>query len=386
MTGPVFEIELSFSDTTCRALLDLAIRFGSLSIDREPPHDFVEALRRLATQDEVFGVWCKSISSAADPQSIGSNETNESLAWRALASRLPHHLAASRPRNNAFGPQLLSLCNLIVRHSALETSFSAELLRQKTEAIYHFAYGLSHELNNPLANIATRAGLLLSGESNLERKRLLDSILANAMRGSEMLADLMLVARPPQIKLEAILFAELIDEIAKQATPWADQREVRFRMELNCECSLPCDRQAMREALWALIRNAIEAMPMGGEVTFSSELVRRGEVPGCHEVARHNANANCSESDGCLVIRVADRGCGLSSHALEHCFDPYYSGREAGRGLGLGLAKAKRIVDLHAGQINLYNRVGGGCVAEIVLPLGSGNSRGTHELGSDRFG
>jgi signal transduction histidine kinase len=73
------------------------------------------------------------------------------------------------------------------------------------------------------------------------------------------------------------------------------------------------------------------------------------------------------QHDEKVCIEVADQGSGMSQAALEHCFDPYYSGREAGRGLGLGLSKAQRIVALHRGELTLSNRPGGGAVARIVL-------------------
>ena len=130
---------------------------------------------------------------------------------------------------------------------------------------------------------------------------------------------------------------------------------------MQTDCSIDVDPVALGEALWALIRNAIEAMPDGGTVSLQAQFV---------ESAR---TVNSLDSQVIVpqrvCIEVADQGTGLSAISLEHAFDPYYSGREAGRGLGLGLSRTQRIVDLHGGILTIANRPGGGCSAKILLPI-----------------
>ncbi len=76
--------------------------------------------------------------------------------------------------------------------------FERRLEEEKLAALVELAYGASHEINNPLANIATRAQVLLREEPHPERRRMLSAIHAQAMRAHEMIADLMLFARPPR--------------------------------------------------------------------------------------------------------------------------------------------------------------------------------------------
>ena len=103
------------------------------------------------------------------------------------------------------------------------------------------------------------------------------------------------------------------------------------------------DGDMIGEALRALIRNSIEAIGCQGTIVVS--LVQH---PGQH------------------MIHVADSGPGLSDKARQHAFDPYFSGREAGRGLGFGLCKAWRIAGLHAGRLDSVATHTG---AEFVLSL-----------------
>src|SRR6187401_1505053 len=105
--------------------------------------------------------------------------------------------------------------------SVSDSDFATALESAKLRALYHFAYGLSHEINNPLANIATRAQTLLVDEKDPDRRRKLATIVQQAFRAHEMIADLMLFARPPSMKPEAVDLAKLADtivaELAEQA-------------------------------------------------------------------------------------------------------------------------------------------------------------------------
>src|SRR6187401_1623614 len=102
-----------------------------------------------------------------------------------------------------------------------ESDFDAAVEAAKLRALYNFAYGLSHEINNPLANIATRAQTLIADEKDPERRRKLATIVQQAFKAHEMIADLMLFARPPSMKPEAVDLAKLADtivaELAEQA-------------------------------------------------------------------------------------------------------------------------------------------------------------------------
>ena len=89
----------------------------------------------------------------------------------------------------------------LARLEELEHRFAEAVERAKLEAMKELAYGAGHEINNPLANIATRAQTLLQEETDPEKRRKLAAINAQAFRAHEMIADLMLFARPPQGEL-----------------------------------------------------------------------------------------------------------------------------------------------------------------------------------------
>ncbi len=239
------------------------------------------------------------------------------------------------------------MINLKVRLHTLEHRFSESVAKEVQDKLYHLAYGLSHELNNPLANIATRAGVLLHEESRLPQRQLLDAIIDNTMRGSEMIGDLMLIARPPKLSVTEVDIERWFDQVCQRAKEWCDRRQVTLRFaKINNDASLVrLDPIAVQEALWCFIRNAIEAVAPEGTVQLDA-----------------------SKSENQLEFVIFDDGPGLSSYALAHAFDLFFSGREAGRGLGMGLAKADRIIKMHCGTTNIHNRVGGGCEVRVVIP------------------
>ncbi len=174
-----------------------------------------------------------------------------------------------------------------------------------------------------------------------------------------MLGDLMLIARPPTIELQPVLIAQFLAALVAKGSKWVEQRAVTMELQLE---KLPADRywhfdpSAITEALWALIRNGVEAMTTGGRLTICTSI--------CSDIT------DGYETAAWLVIEIVDEGRGLSPQALNNCFDPYYSGREAGRGLGVGLTKAQRLVTLHHGRLTLANRTDRpGCRAVVKLPF-----------------
>ena len=94
--------------------------------------------------------------------------------------------------------------------------FSAAVEAAKLQALYNFAYGLSHEINNPLANISARAQTLLIDETGPERRRKLATIVQQAFKAHEMIADLMLFARPPTLRPQPVDIAKLADTVVAE--------------------------------------------------------------------------------------------------------------------------------------------------------------------------
>jgi signal transduction histidine kinase len=245
----------------------------------------------------------------------------------------------------------------------------------KLTAMKELAYGASHEINNPLANIAARAQTLLRDETAPERRHALEAIHRQAMRAHEMISDLMLFARPPALVTELIDLRLVVEDVLAELAESFHQRAVQLlwkRPELAFDCL--GDPGQLAVAIMAVCTNSLEAIGTGGEVVVS--LRRSADHSSADDQA---ADCQISIPDEplspveWLVLEIADDGPGISEQVRPHIFDPFFSGREAGRGLGFGLSKCWRIITQHGGTVDASNRpeqcpsASGACVV-IRLP------------------
>ncbi|MCH2115183.1 MAG: HAMP domain-containing histidine kinase [Pirellulales bacterium] len=229
----------------------------------------------------------------------------------------------------------------------MQDDLRTQLEQEKLDAMKELAYGASHEINNPLANIAARAQTLLRDEQQQERRSALQAIHSQAMRAHEMISDLMLFARPPKLDIQAFDLAELLRELAKSFALQAEQHRIACQWRVpETQLIIQGDRQQLAVAISALCSNAIEAIGFDGTVDVAIRLEPQQ-----------------------VWLDVADSGPGISATVRKHLFDPFFSGREAGRGLGFGLSKSWRIVTDHGGTITVRSEPEEGTIVSLRLPV-----------------
>lgn len=327
--------------------------------------------RRLSGSDwvaEWLGDGLEWLALAAVPGEVAAADMTAVPRWLKRRDARPVELlpalpadraAAVRDRWEASGPavNLESLAASLHEARRLANEFSSTLEMEKLAALREFAYGASHEINNPLANIATRAQTLLRDERDLERRRSLAVMASQAMRAHTMIADVMLFAKPPALRRVPIRLTEVLDRVVAELREMARlQGTVIARVGDGADDEAVADAEQLAVALRAIVENALEALGSGGSVELTFE---RTAGPGCAAADR-----------GGYRILVRDTGPGIPPTVRRHLFDPYYSGREAGRGLGVGLCKAWRIVTDHGGRIEVAHGDGRGTVFALEIPAG----------------
>ncbi|MDA1052528.1 MAG: HAMP domain-containing sensor histidine kinase [Planctomycetota bacterium] len=262
-----------------------------------------------------------------DPEEL----RRESLADFAANNAQSNAQGSDAPNAGSWAQALSALVARMSRLEQLECEFDQTLLRDKLASMRELAYGASHEINNPLANISSRAQTLLRDETDPERRRKLATINSQAFRAYEMISDMMLFAKPPDLTRESVNLSELIAQVVEELSGQADEQGTAMLVQGTiADCWLSADATHLAVALNALCRNSLEAISAGGQVTIS--LIK---------------------NDTSVELSVTDTGPGIPEEVRRHLFDPFYSGREAGRGLGFGLSKCWRIVELHGGSIEV---------------------------------
>lgn len=217
----------------------------------------------------------------------------------------------------------------------------------KLEALAEFAAGAGHEINNPLATIIGRAQLLLKDEQDPQRRQMLMAIGAQAYRIRDMIGDTMLFGRPPLPEIDDVNLAEVVDLVVKKQSNDLERDRCSVKIDVDPSISVRADRVQLSIVLSELVRNSRQALlPEGGAIRVTV----------------------MNDADH-AIIEVADDGKGFTEIERQHAFDPFFSGRQAGRGLGFGLCKCWRIVGLHAGGIEIRSQPSGPTTVRVAWPL-----------------
>jgi signal transduction histidine kinase/HD-like signal output (HDOD) protein len=262
----------------------------------------------------------------------------------ALASSLERQRALRGAERLAEAMRALSLArDRVVRDRALAS-------------VGEIAAGLAHELNNPLTVVSGRAQLLRRAVPE-ELRAGIEEIVDAAERASGLVSQLLRSVRPSRPKPRATAASEII-ALALRFLPGAGgaagtigaPERIDVRIDASDAAPPVClaDPAQAADALAEIVQNALDADPLG-------------------RVAIH---AHFDPRLGRCSIAVTDAGPGFSDRALQHATDPFFSERPAGRGAGLGLAKARSIVEAAGGSLEARNAPEGGAVVTMTLPAG----------------
>ena len=225
---------------------------------------------------------------------------------------------------------------------------------ERLATVGRMAAQVTHEVRNPLASIGLYAELLgdEAGASG-EARRLVDSISSEVDRLTEITENYLRFAKLPQPKLEREDLSVLVASVAEFARAELAQSRIALATALPSEpVDVAVDENQIRQALLNLIRNAREAMAEGGRLQIGVE--RRG--------------------DDSAAITVTDSGPGISADNLPKVFDPFFSTKA--KGTGLGLALVQQIAAEHGGRAEVESTEGQGTTFRMVLPARSGTMTG----------
>jgi len=211
------------------------------------------------------------------------------------------------------------------------------------------AAGLAHEIRNPLASIAGSSQMLREIPEIPEISRpLLDIIGRESARLNNLISDFLAYTRPSLREVGPVEMSGLIREIAA-AVSTGEARDAGVEVVPPDRGSFPVegDAELLRQVLWNLVRNAVQATPRGGTV-------------------RINLLSQVRHRETYVVVSVSDTGAGIDPAHLGRIFHPFFTSKEGGTGLGLAISH--RIVQFHKGFIEVRSTPGAGSTFTVFLP------------------
>jgi two-component system sensor histidine kinase PilS (NtrC family) len=242
----------------------------------------------------------------------------------------------------------------------------AELRRsERLAAAGKLAADIAHEVRNPLAAISGSIQMLLAGDGGEdargERARLSDIVLRETDRLNGLITDFLQYAHPRAPRLEPLALAGAVDEVL-QMLEHAAGPDVKVETRVAPDLRVLADPAQLRQLLWNLCLNAVQAMPAGGALRVAARRLAPGAPQGGVGDVRNVATEEGTER---VEICVSDTGAGIPPESLDRIFDPFFTTRADGT--GLGLATVHRIVEAHGGSLRVESVPGAGTTFSIEL-------------------
>ncbi|MDQ1363123.1 MAG: two-component system, NtrC family, sensor kinase [Pseudomonadota bacterium] len=246
---------------------------------------------------------------------------------------------------------------------------------ERLASIGHMAAGIAHEINNPmgfiLSNLQTASryvenlkafSVLMCQPSSIEAARvywieqqvaadiedfpeLLRENIQGAERVKSIVSSLMDFSGFNLEESEVCNLDALLRKAADMACAGVD-RKIDVQYTLQAAVNVQCNRSNLIRAFFNVLRNAVQAIHDSGEIRIA-----------------------LSVCDAGVSLEITDNGCGMNAQTLEHAFDPFFTTRAVGQGVGLGLTAAREIIQSHGGTILLKSQTGQGTQVSIRLPV-----------------
>jgi two-component system, NtrC family, sensor histidine kinase HydH len=227
----------------------------------------------------------------------------------------------------------------------LRDSFEHLKRADRMAAVGNLSAGLAHEIRNPLASIEGAAAILERGPlSEEQRIEFFGIIKKECRRVNRLLGDLLNFARPRPPQRQRIGLEPLLDSVVSLVQHAAEQNVILIRKEFSSPgLMLDADGEQLKQVFLNLLLNAIQAMPEGGEIRLIA----------------HSQNSG-------ILIAIADQGSGMEPENVDKLFNPFFTTKE--NGTGLGLAVAHQIVARHGGVLQASNNEDRGMTFTVILP------------------
>ncbi|MBL7960204.1 PAS domain S-box protein [bacterium] len=244
-----------------------------------------------------------------------------------------------------------------------------QLMRKQVErmdrlaTMGELATGIAHEVRNPLGGIKAAAQVLEeSFEENDRRLELVSRIVREIDRVNNLLMDFFKFAKPVKPARNYFNVETIIDSIYLLIATQLTNKQIIFREEFSDVVpQIYADQHQVEQVLMNIFLNAIQAMPEGGNLTVKTYTTTIGDLPHLHW-----SDDLFDKKLPFVAIEIADTGCGIPEESLEKIFNPFYTTKN--EGMGLGLSICSRLIAENNGNIHVDSEVGAGSKFIVMLP------------------
>lgn len=224
-----------------------------------------------------------------------------------------------------------------------------ELIKsERLATIGEFAARIAHEIKNPLSGITVALEMMRGKSENGELDKSISEVLTEVRRLDGILKDLLQLSIPKELNFRMTDPNDIVERSVMLVNSRAKEKQVSIETELNCGRQFSLDSEKCQQVLMNLIINAVDAVESGtGKVQVHTE----------------------SDGDH-LYIKISDNGPGISETARGKIFEPFYSNKKSGTGLGLPISK--KIIQSHNGSIEVSSEEGRGTTFTVAIPGDAG--------------
>jgi two-component system sensor histidine kinase HydH len=262
---------------------------------------------------------------------------------------------------------------LVLRDLTQLRRMQQELRRnERLATLGQLSAGVAHEIRNPLAGIGTSAQVLLRRfEPRDERARFVQVILEEVARLDRIVTSLLQYARPRAPELSARPLEGCIHRVLELSADAIQSAGIQVEVDVSPRLGpVFIDADLVTQVLLNVTRNSIQAMPSGGRLRYEVRRVRRRRPPrgpGRRTTDRSARGGGAAGWTYYQQVRVIDTGVGMSRGVVAKLFDPFFSTKPQGTGLGLCISQT--IMQEHGGSIEVASREGHGTTVMISLPV-----------------
>lgn len=246
---------------------------------------------------------------------------------------------------------------------------------EKMQAIGQLASGIAHDFNNLITSIVAHAqAMTYKTASDPQQQHHVEKIIAIGQKAGKIVSQLLMYGHRTQMRQVTVDLHKSISDII-DILKHTINKKIKLKWDLRAAQYLIIgDPSLLQSALLNLSLNARDAMPNGGELTFTTDIVDIGA-----DELRDSASNMAVPAGRYVSIAVADTGMGMSKEIMSHIFEPFFTTKDSEQGTGLGLSSVYSCVDSHNGHITVESTEGKGTSFRLYFPFTKEHLSGTSD-------